>query len=133
VVTAPTIEFTVLEGRLCIAKLPPGSDTPVIEGGQFVSITSTADEVSIICDERLVPSGAVVEPGWRAIKVKGPLGFGLNGVLASLLVPLAEAEISVLSVSTYDTDYVLVVESDIERAVRVLVAAGHRLAGEAKA
>ena len=53
-------------------------------------------------------------------------------VLAAITVPLAEAGISVFAVSTYDTDYILVTESDLENAIAVLERAGHavqRIAG----
>jgi hypothetical protein len=66
-----------------------------------------------------------IEPGWRAIKVAGPLDFSLTGILATLASPLAEAGISLFAVSTYDTDYVLVREVDLGRAQAVLRAAGH--------
>jgi hypothetical protein len=74
------------------------------------------------------PAELEVEGGWRALKVAGPLDFALTGVLASLAGPLAEAGISVFVVSTYDTDYVLIREVDLEAARAALVAAGHSAA-----
>jgi hypothetical protein len=66
-----------------------------------------------------------VEAGWRALAVQGPLDFGLTGILAALAAPLAAARISIFAVSTYDTDYVLVRDRDLERAVLALREAGH--------
>ncbi len=57
--------------------------------------------------------------------MEGPFDFNLVGVLASVLDPLAYAAISILAVGTYDTDYVLVREGHLERAVAVLLTAGH--------
>jgi len=57
--------------------------------------------------------------------VKGPLDFALTGILASLTGPLAEAGVSIFSVSTYDTDYLLVAEHDLERGIAALERAGH--------
>ena len=54
--------------------------------------------------------------------------FGLTGILASLATPLAEAGVSIIALSTYDTDYVLVKGSDLEEAKRALSAHGHRVA-----
>jgi hypothetical protein len=66
-----------------------------------------------------------VEDGWRALAVHGSLDFGLTGILAALAAPLAAARISIFSVSTYDTDYVLVRERDLEGAALALREAGH--------
>ena len=88
--------------------------------GDFWSVTRTADELSVVCAERSVPDGVVAELGWRALKIEGPLDFGMVGVLAGLTAVLAEAGISIFAVSTYDTDYILVKSGDVAEAVRVL-------------
>ena len=59
------------------------------------------------------------------LAVRGPLDLNITGVLARLATPLATAGISIFAVSTYDTDYVLVRDHDIDRAVRILREAGH--------
>jgi hypothetical protein len=76
----------------------------------FFSFTRTADEISIITnpDHTLVVAAEAQEGHFRAFKVEGPLGFSLTGILASITTPLAEAGISVFTVSTYDTDYILI-------------------------
>jgi hypothetical protein len=53
--------------------------------------------------------------------------LALTGVAAALTAPLAAAEISVLVVGTYDTDYLFVREEALARAVAALEAAGHRV------
>ena len=55
----------------------------------------------------------------------GTLDFSLVGVLSSLLTPLAEAGVSVFALSTFDTDYLLVRQGNLEQAVQALGAAGH--------
>jgi len=57
------------------------------------------------------------EQGWRCLRVAGTLDFSLVGVLASLLGPLADAGLSVFVVSTFDTDYLLVKQTDFQRTV----------------
>jgi hypothetical protein len=86
----------------------------------FLSITRTADELSIVCEESLAPAGAKVQPGWRAFKVEGPLDFSLTGIMATLAAPLATAKISLFAVATFDTDYLLVSERDLEAAIAAL-------------
>ena len=86
-------------------------------------MTRTADELSVICAEDAIPDGAVVEGGWRGLRVAGPLDFALTGIAAALTAPLAEAGISVLPVATFDTDYLFVREDSLPRAVAALAAA----------
>lgn len=93
--------------------------------GNFVSITRTTDELSIVCRDHNVPGSATCDRGWRVFKVEGPLDLSLTGVLASLAGPLAEAQINLFVVSTYDTDYLLVKEANLRRAVDVLRQASH--------
>jgi hypothetical protein len=90
-------------------------------------VTRTGDEISVICPEEAVPSGTKGEGGRRALRVNGPLAFSEVGVLASLTAPLAAAGISILSLSTFDTDYLLVNESDLERAMEALREEGHHV------
>lgn len=122
------VVFRVLDEKYCIAKLPPDAPLPGNGAGkQFFSATRTADELSIVCLETEAPTGAAIERSWRCIKVKGPLEFSLKGVLVSLLLPLAEANIAVFAISTYETDYLLVKQQDVNNAVKALELAGHRI------
>jgi hypothetical protein len=113
----------VLDGRLSVCRLHASERIPswaleLHEG--FVSITRTPEELSIVCPEEAVPPDTTVEDGFRAMVLPGPIPFTETGVLASLAVPLAAAGISIFAVSTYDTDYVLVQERELERALSVL-------------
>ncbi|PIN79535.1 amino acid-binding protein [Candidatus Woesearchaeota archaeon CG10_big_fil_rev_8_21_14_0_10_34_8] len=86
----------------------------------FCSITKTLDELSIVCPQEKIPAGVLYESDWRAFKVQGPLGFTATGIVASLSKPLAEAGISIFYISTYETDYILVEEKNLEKAKEVL-------------
>ena len=93
--------------------------------GSFFSITASEQEVSVVCPTDLVPPGVTVKPGWRCITVDGPLDFSLVGILADLSSCLANADISLFAISTFDTDHILVAESNLERAIRAFRGAGH--------
>jgi len=120
--------LSVLPDRLAICRLPADSPVPAppAEGGLW-SVTRTRDELSLVLPLAEAPKEGRIEPGWRALQVAGPLDFSLTGILAALAAPLAEAGISLFAISTFDTDYVLVREVDLERAQAVLRAAGHRM------
>jgi hypothetical protein len=74
-----------------------------------------------------MPEGSRAETGWRCLKVQGPLDFNLTGILSSIAAPLAEVEVSIFAISTYNTDYILVKENDLEKAKQALRASGHTL------
>ena len=112
--------------RLGVCRMESTEPIPEwIGDGAFVSITRTADEISIVCDESRIPPDITAEKNWRCLSVEGPLPFEAVGVLASLATPLAERGISIFVISTYDTDHILVKDDDLERAIDALTACGH--------
>jgi hypothetical protein len=123
---ARTLTLSVLEGRFAIARLTPEDEFPgwAFEG-PFASVTTTADEVSIVCADASVPSGVLHEGGWRCLGVVGQLDFSLAGVIDSLAAPLAAAGVPIFLLSTHDSDYLLVKDDRLERAREALTEAGH--------
>ena len=111
-----------------MCRLPAGSSLPagfLGAGDGVVSVTWTADEVSVICRTDRVPDGATAETPWRCLRVAGPLDFALTGILASMVGPLAEARVNIMAFSTYDTDYLLVPSVRLAEAIATLDRAGH--------
>lgn len=96
--------------------------------GTFFSITHTVDELSIFCESSQMPEDPAKIDGWRAFRVAGQLDLQLVGVISQLSVPLAAKQIPVFSISTHDTDYMLVREDQLEDAIDVLRRAGHQVA-----
>jgi len=122
------LTLSVLPQPFAVCRLDPSAEIPaVLLSSGFVSVTRTADELSLVLPEDRVPGTWRAERGWRCLQVQGPLDFALTGVLAALSVPLAEAGISIFALSTYDTDYLLVRAVDLARAKSVLAASGHVL------
>jgi hypothetical protein len=120
------LALTVQQPLLAIVQLPAGSGVPWWSAAScFLSFTRTTAEDSLVCEEVRVPEGVAAHKGFRALRVDGRLPFHLTGVLASLANPLAEADVPIFAISTGDTDYVLVPETMLARAVAALREAGH--------
>jgi hypothetical protein len=124
-----TLELQPLGAVYAVSRLAADAEIPDWARGELVSLTRTADELSVVSEAETVPKGVRSERGWRALRVSGPLDLSLVGVLAELSGVLARAEVSLFAVSTFDTDYLLVRERDLERALAALESAGHRVGG----
>ena len=120
------LQLSTLPETYAIVGLPQGAPLPPwATQGSFFSITRTSDELSIIVEESRVPADVHSQSGWRVIKVHGPFMLSEVGVLASLVGPLAAARISVLTIATFDTDYLLVSSENLDPAISALERAGH--------
>lgn len=121
------LTLSCLSEPLSICRLDPDASLPSWAfAGDFTSVTRTGDELSIICCSGNVPGEVRCEKGYRCIKVEGPLDLSLTGIIASLTTVLAHSGISTFAVSTFDTDYLLVKEDHLEKALQTLVDAGHK-------
>ena len=123
----------LLPDTLAIVRLEQGAERPAWASGEFCSVTRTASALSIVCADSQVPENCRAERGWRALEVQGPIAFDVTGVLASLASALSGAGVSLFSISTYDTDYLLVRAADLEDATAALAAAGWRVDSNAQA
>ena len=94
-------------------------------GHEFLSITRTPDELSVVLPQERVPKRVKCQRDFRAFEVAGPLDFDQVGVLASVAAPLAQAGVSIFAISTYDTDYIFVRQENLSKAIQALRAAGH--------
>jgi hypothetical protein len=121
-----SLTLDLVPGSYAICRWGPEDPLPPwVMQGEFFSVTRTPAELSAVCDVAVVPTGVKAEGPWLVLAVRGPLDFNITGVLAALAAPLATAGISIFAVSTYDTDYVLVRDHELDRAVRALREAGH--------
>jgi len=111
-----------IPGRFAVCRLDVHDAVPAWAHGDMplVSITRTAGELSIVAAEEAVPESAKAERGWAAMRIGGTLDFSLVGILSKLTGALAEANVPVFVISTYDTDVLLVRADDAARAERAL-------------
>jgi hypothetical protein len=125
----PHLPLELLPDTLAICRLEPGAPVPSWAAGPspFLTLSRTAEELSITTLQSAVPTGVACERDYRAVRVRGPLPLNLVGIVAAIADPLAAAGLSIFAISTYDTDYVLVKARELEEALRVLRQAGHRI------
>lgn len=139
----PVLTLTLLPSDHTVARLPADAAVPSwLPTSGFTSVTRTSDELSVVAPTEAVPTDAVPsdaapsedgswrrEPGWRLFRLEGPFEFTLTGILAAVLDPLAAAGVGIFAVSTFDTDYVMVKQHQLDAAVAALAAAGHEVRG----
>jgi hypothetical protein len=124
------VQLYALDDLYAVVRLEPDADIPPWAcTGHFWSVTRSDSELSIVCRQEEVPPDASAERGWCAFEVAGPLDFSLTGVVSSLVTPLADEQIPLFVVSTFETDYLLVREHDLRRSVAALTSAGHSVDG----
>jgi hypothetical protein len=120
------LSLSVLKDTFSLCRLAPDDPIPAwVEKCRWFSVTRTPDELSIACPSNVIPENTLCEKDWKCIQVEGPLGFSLVGILAALITPLAEANVSIFNISTFDTDYIFVKEKDLEVSIQTLSRLGH--------
>jgi uncharacterized protein len=117
----------VLDGTYAIHRFAPGTSIPkTVFSSPFFAVTATCEELSVVALDGLLTKSEKSDGGWSAIKVNGPLKLTQTGVLAGLSSALAQASVSLFAISTFDTDYILVKVTCLEKAKDVLEASGYK-------
>ena len=115
------MKIMLLENTFAVCRLSPTESIPNwINKNSFWTVSQTLDELSIVCRDDLTPIDIKSERGFRILKIEGPLDFNLTGILCSVIKPLADHKISIFTISTFDTDYILIKENDLESATNIL-------------
>jgi hypothetical protein len=124
--TGPTFTLLKYPEKLAIVRLGPGAEIPQwAESASLFSITATATAPSLVCATRSVPTKPPSIKPLTAFQVRGPLDPDAVGILAGLLTPLAEEQIPVYTLSTFDTDWVMVRLVDAAKAAEAWRQRGH--------
>ncbi|MDE2771997.1 MAG: ACT domain-containing protein [Bacteroidota bacterium] len=109
-----------------VIRLSPEDEMPFwATRGRFTSITRAPGELSVICPEHSVPPTQHAERGWYLLGCDGPFSFDTVGILAELTAVLSKANIPLLAVATYDTDFILTRDQTAARVA--LQNAGHEV------
>ncbi len=120
------MKLQILENTLKVIKLKKNDIVPELVLKQdFYSITKTDEELSIVVNEDVDVQSDKIEYNWGAIKIVGMLDFSLIGILSKIAAILAQAEISIFVISTYNTDYILLKVDKLLKAREILKQSGY--------
>ena len=120
------MELKRLSHNLTVCKVNSIKD--ICFDPEFFFIGQTDEEISLVCKTEDTPTGTIeCEDGWNGFRIQGILDFSLIGILSKLSTILAENEIGIFAVSTYNTDYILVKSENFEKAMSVLEEQGYRV------
>ena len=123
------MKLKMLPHNLTVCKVANMQDIMLEKDFYFVG--KTDEEISLVCKTEDTPVKTTDrEDGWRGFRIEGTLDFSLIGILSRLSSILAENEIGIFAISTYNTDYILVKDVNYDRAMRVLAEAGYMISTE---
>ena len=109
-----------------ICKLKEMPDANLSENFTFLS--KTDEEISLVCASHLAPQNALdIEEGFKALRIEGVLDFSMVGVIAKISNILADGNISVFVISTYNTDYIFLKAKDYEKSAALLENNGYQI------
>ncbi len=118
------MELKRIKGQFSVCKVTDISEINL--GSDLYFIGKTDEELSLVCKTEDTPSKTIeCDNGWRVFRIQGVLDFSLIGILSKLSGILAENNIGIFAISTYNTDYILVKEENYEKALTILASEGY--------
>ena len=120
------MELKKLEHDFSVCKVSSLTDFDLTN--DFYFIGKTDEELSLVCRTEDTPLTPVErDDGWKGFRIQGILDFSLIGILSEISGILAENKIGIFAVSTFNTDYILVKQENLEKALRVLADSGYTI------
>ena len=114
------IKIKAIDGDFSVCKVEDYSKVNL--DAEFCFTGKTDEEKSVVCLTEDVPDNIIErEEGWKAFRIEGILDFSLIGILSKISALLAENEIGIFAISTYNTDYILVKEENYLKTKELLV------------
>jgi len=117
----------VLKDTYTICKFKPNTDiSRWIKNSEFYSVTESEDELSVVCRQSSLAGDMLgFNKDWRVLKISGPLDFSLTGIISDISGILKKKNIPILTISSYDTDYILVKSKDLNKSIEALIFDGN--------
>lgn len=120
------MQIKKLDHDLTVCKVLSASSIDLSK--EFFFIGKTDEEISIVCLTDDTPSDTVErDDGWKGFRIQGILDFSLIGILSKLSSILAENQIGIFAISTYNTDYILVKKENYLKAIDILADHGYEM------
>ena len=120
------LSLITLESEFTIHRFNNNDPVPAkVYDSNFYWIGRTDEELSIVCDSKIILNSLESESNWSMLKVKGNLDFASVGILANISNLLSEGGISIIALSTYNTDYFMIKSFNIKIAQQKLKDAGY--------
>ncbi len=120
------MELKIIDIEFSVCKVNDYSETDL--NRPFTFTGSTDEERSLVCPTYLVPDNVVERnDGWRVFRIEGVLDFSLIGILADISKCLADNNIGIFAISTYNTDYILTKSENLEKAINALKTKGYKI------
>lgn len=120
------MQLNKIEDKFSVCKVADFSKVNL--DNKYCFIGKTDEENSLVCTTDNVPNNTTErDDGWKAFRIQGVLDFALIGILAKLSTLLAENEIGIFAISTFNTDYILVKEENYCRALDILAKADYQI------
>ena len=124
----PKQTLAVLPDRFVIHSLPVSADIPQqVLNSSLYFIGKTHEELSIVVPETVQIDSEESDMDWKVMEVLGPLQLSMVGIMAQIGNVLASAKISIFIVSTFETDFFLVKQKDLENAAKALEQDGYKV------
>ncbi len=113
------MKLNILKDDFTVCKVTDYAKVDLSADFRFTGKTDS--ENSLVCPTSTVPENTIArEDGWKGFSIVGTLDFSLIGILSKISCILADNNIGIFAISTFDTDYVFVKAENFARAVEAL-------------
>lgn len=124
----PKQTLAALPDKFIIHSLPVNAEIPSqVLNASLYFIGKTHEELSIVVPEAVNVDSDESDPDWRVLEVLGPLQLSMVGIMAQIGNVLASAKVSIFIVSTFETDFFLVKQKDLNKAAKALEKDGYKV------
>lgn len=117
-----SLKLKQLESTFKVVKLAPDSQVRLEQFPHPYFVTHSEHELSIIVEQswEIPKTHYDCEPDWIGFVVDQPLQFDMVGIIAGIARILAEADVSLMAISSFDTDYFFVKKAKLQCAITAL-------------
>lgn len=121
------LRFRVIPGDYAISRMPVDARVPQQPAGSFHCELLSGPWRTLYGPVEYAPPESTlvrVESGWALLELDGSFAFDVVGVMAAWTAPLAREGISLMALSSFDTDYLLVKHDRLAAALAAWSTAG---------